>query len=160
MFWQFWLSLKTAPGDHLRIPLKRKKCNNICSNRPILNKNAKALRLHSVILLLNFSFNRYFVTEITVKTTNHAHTCDQQVKIYKNPWFNFDFTSLEFLTGFFQLPFWPEVDDLENWNEIANLALTQFPQIFNLKKIGSKLWPWECARGTTLTWPPWRHQIC
>ena len=39
-------------------------------------------------------------TEITVKIKNHGHIRDQQVKIYKNPWFNFDFTSLEFLTVF------------------------------------------------------------
>ena len=41
-----------------------------------------------------------FLTEITVKIKNHGHIRDQQVKIYKNPWFNFDFTSLEFLTVF------------------------------------------------------------
>ena len=39
----------------------------ICSNRE--NKNAKALKIHSVILLCLFSFDRiFFLTEITVKT--------------------------------------------------------------------------------------------
>ena len=37
---------------------------------------------------------------MTVKSTNNAHIRDQQVKIYKNPWFVFDFTSLDFLTVF------------------------------------------------------------
>ena len=41
-----------------------------------------------------------FLTELTVKTTNHAHIRDQQVKIYKNPCFVFDFTLVEFLTVF------------------------------------------------------------
>ena len=69
-------------------------------NTKIVNKNAKALILHSVILLKNPIFDRYFSTEIMVKTTNHAHIRDQRVKIYKNPCFVFDFTSLEFLTVF------------------------------------------------------------
>ena len=34
------------------------------------------------------------------KITNHANIRDQQVKIYKNPCFVFDFTSLDFLTVF------------------------------------------------------------
>ena len=41
-----------------------------------------------------------FLTEITVKIKNHGYIRDQQVKIYKNQWFVFDFTSLEFLTVF------------------------------------------------------------
>ena len=73
-----------------------------------------------------------------VISTNNAHIRDQQVKICKNQYFVFYFTSVDFLTVF-QLPFRPEVDDVGHWNEIANLALTQFSQIFNLKKIGSKL---------------------
>ena len=36
-----------------------------------------------------------------VKKTNHAHIRDQRVKIFKNPCFVFDFTSLDFLTFFF-----------------------------------------------------------
>ena len=36
------------------------------------------------------------LTKITVKTTNHAHIRDQRVKIFMNPCFVFDFTSLEF----------------------------------------------------------------
>ena len=47
-----------------------------------------------------YDFWPLFLTEITVKIKNHGHIRDQQVKIYKNPWFNFDFTSLEFLTVF------------------------------------------------------------
>ena len=38
--------------------------------------------------------------EITVKTTNHGHIRDQQVKVYKNSCFVFNFTSFEFLTVF------------------------------------------------------------
>ena len=53
--------------------------------------------------------------EITVKTTNHAHIRDQQVKIYKNPCFDFDFTSLEFLT-IFSTAILPEVDYVEHLN--------------------------------------------
>ena len=42
-----------------------------------------------------------FWTEITVKIKNHGYIRGQQVEIYKNQWFVFDFTSLEFLTVFF-----------------------------------------------------------
>ena len=85
-------------------PMTMYTCMHVCSlftkNKQNKNKNAKALTLHSVILLKNPIFDRYFSTEIMVKTTNHAHIRDQRVKIYKNPCFVFDFTSLEFLTFF------------------------------------------------------------
>ena len=58
----------------------------------ITNKNAKALKLHSVILLCPLSFDDLFLTEFMVKITNHAHIRDQQVKIYKNQCFVFKFT--------------------------------------------------------------------
>ena len=51
-------------------------------------------------LLFPLSFDQFFLTKMTVKTTNHGHIRDQQVKIYKNPCFVFDFTSLDFLTVF------------------------------------------------------------
>ena len=58
------------------------------------------LTLHLVILLKNPFCDRYFLTELTAKTTNHGHIRDQRVKIYKNPRFVFDFTLFEFLTAF------------------------------------------------------------
>ena len=54
----------------------------------------------SVQFMVFAKFWPLFLTEITVKSTNHAHIRDQQVEIYKNPCFVFDFTSLDFLTVF------------------------------------------------------------
>jgi len=64
------------------------------------NKNAKALTLHSVILLCLLSFDIDLLTEIMVKTSNYGHIRDQQVKIYKNSCFVLNFTFFEFLTVF------------------------------------------------------------
>ena len=61
------------------------------------NKNAKALQLHSVILLCPISFD-IFCTEIMFRITNHTHIRDQQVKTYEKRCFVFKFTSFEFLT--------------------------------------------------------------
>ena len=41
-----------------------------------------------------------FLTEITVKFKNHGYIRNQQAKIYKKPWFVFDFTSPKVLTVF------------------------------------------------------------
>ena len=60
---------------------------------------------------------------------------------------------------FFQRSFGPEVYDVECWNEIGNLVIRQFTQNFNLKQIGSQLWPWECPFENMQTWKPWGHQI-
>ena len=53
----------------------------------ICNKNAKALTLHSVILLLFFLpffvFNRFFYRKLGFKGINGAYIRDQEVKIYK-----------------------------------------------------------------------------
>ena len=48
----------------------------------------------SVKIMVFAVFWRSFLTEITVKSTKHAHIRDQRVKIYKNPCFVFNFTSL------------------------------------------------------------------
>ena len=53
-----------------------------------------------VCCIVEAKFNRCIKQKITAKTTNHTHIRDQQVKIYKNPYFVFDFTSIEFLTVF------------------------------------------------------------
>ena len=100
----------------------------------------------SVQIMVNAKFWPLFLTEITVKSTNHEDIRDQQAKIYKNPCFVFDFTSLDFLTGF-PTVILTGVDDVESWNAIRNLAMRLSTQIINFKKIGSKLWPWECAPG-------------
>ena len=60
----------------------------------------------------NSYFLPLFLTEITVKIKNRGYICDQEVKIYKNPCFVFNFTSLEF-ERFFQRPFRPEFDDVD-----------------------------------------------
>ena len=54
----------------------------------------------SVRFIVSVNFWPLFSTEITVKTTNHGHIRDQRVKIYKNPSFVLNYTSLEFLTVF------------------------------------------------------------
>ena len=55
-------------------------------------------RVH--ILLKKYYFWPLFLTEITVKSKNHGYIRNQQAKIYKKPWFVFDFTSLKVLTVF------------------------------------------------------------
>ena len=42
--------------------------------------------------------------------------------------------------------FLPEVDNVENWVTILNLVMRNTTYIPNYKKIGSKLWPWQCSR--------------
>ena len=48
----------------------------------------------------HFIENSYVRPSFLTEIKNHGYIRDQQVKIYKNPWFVFDFTSLEFLTVF------------------------------------------------------------
>ena len=48
---------------------------------------------------------------------------------------------------FFQPLFWPEVDDtVQGWFAIPNIVIRTGTYIPNFKKIGSKLWPWQCHR--------------
>ena len=54
--------------------------------------------------------------------------------MYRNPRFIFDFTSLEFLTVFFQRPLGPEVDGLGNSNWIENLENLKSSQTFKFEK--------------------------
>ena len=59
----------------------------------------------SVRFIADAKMRPLFITELTVKTTNHAHFRDQQLKNYKNPFFVSNSTSLEFLTVFFDRHF-------------------------------------------------------
>ena len=74
------------------------------------NKNAKALKIHSVILLITLRLCNLFPTvkltiaifkrSFLVKYTKYAYIHAQQVEISKNRHFVFGFTSLLFLTFF------------------------------------------------------------
>ena len=70
-------------------------CVIVFRSKMAVEKFGLGCAFHWKIILLSL-----FLTEITVKINNHRHIRDQQVKIYKNPCFVFDFTSLEFLTVF------------------------------------------------------------
>ena len=45
-----------------------------------------AINVHFIV---SVKFLLLFLTEITVKTANRAHNLNQQVKIFKNPYFFF-----------------------------------------------------------------------
>ena len=64
------------------------------------NKNAKALRVHSVILLLPSRQKTLFNGLVLVKCAKYAYIRVQRVKINKNRHFVFGFTSLPVLTVF------------------------------------------------------------
>ena len=122
------------------------------------NKNAKALKIHSVILLIILRlctvFAPFFPTvkltpaifkrSFLVKYTKYAYIHAQRVEISKNQHFVFGFTSFLFLTVF-QPSFWQEVDDAERWITIPNRVMSAGTHMPNFMKIGSKLWPWQCA---------------
>ena len=64
------------------------------------NKNAKALRVHSVILLWSYRLFRYFNGQFLVKSTKYAYIRVQRVKIIQNRYFDFGLTLLPVLTVF------------------------------------------------------------
>ena len=47
---------------------------------------------------------------------------------------------------FFDPVFLPEVDNVDSWNTIPNLVMSNTTHISNYKKIESKLWSWQCPR--------------
>ena len=54
--------------------------------------------IQSFLVIADFDFT--FLWKITIKTSNHAYSCDQQVKIYRNQRVVLTFTSVEFITVF------------------------------------------------------------
>ena len=78
-------------------------------------------------LILGF----HSITENALKSANHAHFRVQQVKNYKNQYFVFSLTSLRFFT-FFNLHFFPEVDNIERWHAIPYKAINRGTQRDNL----------------------------
>ena len=113
----------------------------------------------SVQFMVYDKFWPLFLTEITVKSTNHAHIRDQQVKIYKNPCFVFDFTSLDFLTVF------PTVIFTGSWwrrklkcNPKPSYAFCYSNYKFQENRIKTVAVTVPSCPHTK--WPPWRHQIC
>ena len=113
----------------------------------------------SVQFMVSDKFWPLFLTEITVKSTNHAHIRDQQVKIYKNPCFVFDFTSLGFLTVF------PTVILTGSWwrrklkcNPKPSYAFCYSNYKFQENRIKTVAVTVPSCPHTK--WPPWRHQIC
>ena len=113
----------------------------------------------SVQFMVFAKFWPLFLTEITVKSTNHAHIRDQQVEIYKNPCFVFDFTSLAFLTVF------PTVNLTGSWwrrklkcNPKPSYAFYYSYYKFQENRIKTVAVTVPSCPHTK--WPPWRHQIC
>ena len=64
------------------------------NNRTLWRQNY----IQSFLVIADFDFT--FLWKITIKTSNHAYICDQQVKIYKNQRVVLTFMSVEFLTVF------------------------------------------------------------
>ena len=95
----------------------------------------------SVQFMVFAKFWPLFLTEITVKSTNHAHIRDQQVKINMFRHFVFIFSNFRFWRPFwiknanFSRPFWIVVFMLECWNSNLNLEISQGLYIFSFKKI-------------------------
>ena len=94
----------TYPNEFPRSSCARLWFSSLASE----NKNAKALKLHSFIQYCPL-VSTVILLRITVKITNHADIRDQQVKIYKNPCFDFKFPSVDFLT------FYLTVISTESW---------------------------------------------
>ena len=94
--WRRKLQLNSKPREH----------------KDFSNFQFWGIRMKSVSSGEHFVEKQYFwplfLTEISVEIKNQCYIRDQQplkVKIYKNSWFVFDFTSLEFLT-FFSTAIW------------------------------------------------------
>ena len=79
--------------------------------------------------VLNVRIQTIFDRKLGFKGTNGAYIRDQEVKIYKIRHFVWNFSQIckksEFWRPYwiFDPPFWPEVDNVENWNSIPNLVM-------------------------------------
>ena len=121
-----------------------------------LQENLMKIGTVSVQFMVSAKFWPLFLTEITVKSPNHAHIRDQQVKIYKNPCFVFDFTSLDFLTVF------PTVILTGSWwrrklkcNPKPSYAFCYSNYKFQenrIKTVAVRVRAWRVD-----FWPVWRH---
>ena len=99
-----------------------------------------------------FRFQSFFDRKLLSKCVNDAYFRSQEVKIYQIGYFSWknSFICKKWHFGghfvFFDPLFLPEVDDVESWVTIPNLVMSNTTHIPNYKKIGSKLWPWQCSR--------------
>ena len=86
------------------------------------------------------------------KCVNDAYFRFQEVKIYQIGYFTWknSFICKKWHFGghfvFFDPVFLPEVDNVESWTTIPNLVMRNTTHIPNYKKIGLKLWSWQCPR--------------
>jgi len=98
-----------------------------------------------------FNFNRFFHWKLLTKCVNDAYFCFQEVKIYQIGYFEWKKKlQLPKMTSWrpfciFDPVLLPEVDNVESWTTIPNLVMRNTTYIPNYKKIGSKLWPWQCS---------------
>ena len=98
-----------------------------------------------------FLFKPFFYQKWLSKCTNDAYFRSQEVKTHQIGYFIWknSFNCKEWHFGghfvFYYPIFLPEVDDLENWAAIPNLVMSNTTYIPNFKKIGLKLWLWQCA---------------
>ena len=102
--------------------------------------------------VLNVRIQTIFDRKLGFKGTNRVYIRDQEVKIYQIRHFVWNLSKICTKSKFwrpywiFYQPFWPEVDDVESLNSIPSLVMILATYIMNFKKIGSKLWPWQCHR--------------
>ena len=86
------------------------------------------------------------------KCVNDAYFRFQEVKIYQIGYFTCknSFICKKWHFGghfvFFDPVFLPEVGNVESWTSIPNLVMKNTTHIPNYKKIGWKLWSWQCHR--------------
>ena len=99
-----------------------------------------------------FRFQPFFDRKLRSKSVNDAYFRSQEVKTYQIGYFTWknSFICKKWHFGghfvLFDPVFLPEVDNVESWTTIPNLVMKNTTHIPNYKKIGLKLWPWQCYR--------------
>ena len=98
-----------------------------------------------------FRFQSFFDRKLLSKCANDAYFRSQEVKTYQIGYLTWK-NSFICKKRYFRRPFCifyplvlPEVDNIVNWVTIPNLVMRNTTHIPNYKKIGSKLWPWQCS---------------
>ena len=137
-----------------------KQFNDFIGFISVRNKNAKALKIHSVILLSILTVQQttaIFKRSFLVKFTKYAYIHAQRVEISQNWYFVFEFTSLPVLTVF------STVISTRSWwrrmlsynpkrSDSSRYSYTKF-QENRIKTVAVTVPPFFRSR-----WRPWRHQ--
>ena len=104
-----------------------------------------------------------FLHKLLIKSTKYYQIRDQRVWISGNRPLICPISKILFLAAiliFFsktRFSILPEATDRFCWFSIANIGRQLCTLYSILKKIGSKLRPWECRIEKHTKWPPWRQ---